>query len=261
MNTEVEQTNKTYLIVKALKENGDLHERFVNGKITMKEISEMYDVSYQHVANLIKEYNIGNLRVDREKAKEREKTFIQHDINNALPIDYIKPRYSMFSNIKSTMSLFNSINGRIANGELEVNLPMITMHKLLNVIILEVNIYKVIKANNEKPKTSRLRNSDIADKFNVSYTKIATISSHMKKSPNNILPNKDDALIKTVIRNLELVNRIKESSLEHEKAIEELANYYNLSEEMIKRIISCEPYAIGSDIEEYIEFYKKEHNK
>ena len=229
-----EKGNKTYQIVKALKEDGDLYDKYINREISMKEISEMYDVSYQHVVNIVKENNIGNLKEDKAKAKEREIVYIQQDINNALPIDYIKPRYSMFKHINNTMSLFNSLNGRITNGELNVEIPMMTMHKLMNVVILEVNIMKVLKEN---------------------------ISSYIKKAPSNLLPNKDDNLIKMVMRNLDIVSYISDENSNHEESIKNIAANYNISEEMVKRIISCEPYAIGADIDEYIRYYTEEYQK
>lgn len=256
-----EKGNKTYQIVKALKEDGDLYDKYINREISMKEISEMYDVSYQHVVNIVKENNIGNLKEDKAKAKEREIVYIQQDINNALPIDYIKPRYSMFNHINNTMSLFNSLNGRITNGELNIEIPMMTMHKLMNVVILEVNIMKVLKENNKKPKSERKRISDIAKRFNISYTKCATISSYIKKAPSNLLPNKDDKLIKRVMRNLDIVSYINDENSNHEESIKKIAANYNISEEMVKRIISCEPYAIGADIDEYIRYYTEEYQK
>src|SRR5699024_10561266 len=146
----------------------------------MKDISEMFGVSYQHVANIVKENNIGNPKVERQMIKDNEKVQVQNDINNGLPIDYFKENYTMFNPISTTMSMFNSLNTRIKNNEIKVEVPIITIHRL-NILVLEVNIMKFIDKNNKQSKGKKKRISDIAEIFGISYTKVAYISSYFKK--------------------------------------------------------------------------------
>lgn len=259
MSTNDEKLNKTYQIVKALKEDGELYQRYINRELSMKDISEMFGVSYQHVANIVKENNIGNPKVERQMIRDNEKVQVQKDINNGLPIDYFKENYTMFNPINTTMSMFNSLNTRIKNNEIKVEVPIITIHRL-NILVLEVNIMKYIDKNN-KSKGKKKRISDIAEIFGISYTKVAYISSYFKKDKKNLLPHKDDKLVKIVMRNLDLTKEIIESELNEAKAIEKAAKDYDIEESMIKRIIDCEPYIEGSDMETFIEINKKKSNE
>lgn len=259
MSSNDEKLNKTYQIVKALKEDGELYQRYINRELSMKDISEMFGVSYQHVANIVKENNIGNPKVERQMIRDNEKVQVQKDINNGLPIDYFKENYTMFNPINTTMSMFNSLNTRIKNNEIKVEVPIITIHRL-NILVLEVNIMKYIDKNN-KSKGKKKRISDIAEIFGISYTKVAYISSYFKKDKKNLLPHKDDKLVKIVMRNLDLTKEIIESELNEAKAIEKAAKDYDIEESMIKRIIDCEPYIEGSDMETFIEINKKKSNE
>lgn len=255
MSSNDEKLNKTYQLVKALKEDGELYQRYINRELSMKDISEMFGVSYQHVANIVKENNIGNPKVERQMIKDNEKVQVQNDINNGLPIDYFKENYTMFNPISTTMSMFNSLNTRIKNNEIKVEVPIITIHRL-NILVLEVNIMKFIDKNNKQSKGKKKRISDIAGIFGISYTKVAYISSYFKKDKKNLLPHKDDKLVKIVMRNLDLTKEIIESELNEEKAIEKAAKDYDMEETMIKRIVNCEPYIEGSDMEKFIEINK-----
>lgn len=260
MSSNDEKLNKTYQIVKALKEDGELYQRYINRELSMKDISEMFGVSYQHVANIVKENNIGNPKVERQMIRDNEKVQVQNDINNGLPIDYFKENYTMFNPINTTMSMFNSLNTRIKNNEIKVEVPIITIHRL-NILVLEVNIMKFIDKNNKQSKGKKKRISDIAEIFGISYTKVAYISSYFKKDKKNLLPHKDDKLVKIVMRNLDLTKEIIESELNEAKAIEKAAKDYDIEESMIKRIIDCEPYIEGSDMETFIEINKKKSNE
>lgn len=252
MSSNDEKLNKTYQLVKALKEDGELYQRYINRELSMKDISEMFGVSYQHVANIVKENNIGNPKVERQMIKDNEKVQVQNDINNGLPIDYFKENYTMFNPISTTMSMFNSLNTRIKNNEIKVEVPIITIHRL-NILVLEVNIMKFIDKNNKQSKGKKKRISDIAEIFGISYTKVAYISSYFKKDKKNLLPHKDDKLVKIVMRNLDLTKEVIESELNENKAIENAAKDYDMEESMIKRIVNCEPYIEGSDMEKFIE--------
>lgn len=260
MSSNDEKLNKTYQLVKALKEDGELYQRYINRELSMKDISEMFGVSYQHVANIVKENNIGNPKVERQMIKDNEKVQVQNDINNGLPIDYFKENYTMFNPISTTMSMFNSLNTRIKNNEIKVEVPIITIHRL-NILVLEVNIMKFIDKNNKQSKGKKKRISDIAEIFGVSYTKVAYISSYFKKDKKNLLPHKDDKLVKIVMRNLDLTKEIIESEQSEEKAIEKAAKDYDMEETMIKRIVNCEPYIEGSDMGKFIEINKNKSNE
>src|SRR5699024_5632197 len=126
----------------------------------------------------------------------------------------------------TTMSMFNSLNTRIKNNEIKVEVPIITIHRL-NILVLEVNIMKFIDKNNKQSKGKKKRISDIAEIFGISYTKVAYISSYFKKDKKNLLPHKDDKLVKIVMRNLDLTKEIIESELNEEKAIEKAAKDYD----------------------------------
>ncbi|PTE82257.1 hypothetical protein BUY85_00540 [Staphylococcus equorum] len=248
--------NKTYQLVKALKEDGELYTRYINRELSMKDISEMFGVSYQHVANIVKENNIGNPKVERQMIKDNEKIQVENDINNGLPIDYFKENYTMFNPIKTTMSMFNSLNTRIKNKEIKAKIPLITIHRL-NILVLEVNIMKFIKNNAKQSKGKKKRISDIAEIFGVSYTKVAYISSYFKKEKKNLLPNKDEKLVKIVMRNLDITKEVIQSDLGASEAIKKVAEDYDIEESMVSRIVECEPYIEGADIEEFIKINKE----
>ena len=230
------KVNKTYEIVKALQQDGELYDKYIKREISKQEIADMYGVTYQHVTNIVKENNIDN-------PKEKELQHIKNDINNALPIEYFKDDYSLFKNITTTMSMFKSLTSRIRTGELDTKLPLLTNYRIKDVLITEINILKEIEKNNDKPRGKKKRIIDIAKEFDVSYTKVATISSYHKKYyPNSLLPNKDDELVKVVMRNMDIVDKVTHSELEHSEAIENIVKEYDIPKEMVIRILSCEAY-------------------
>ena len=230
-----EKVNKTYEIVKALQQDGELYDKYIKREINKQEIADMYGVTYQHVTNIVKENNI-------DSPKEKELGHIKNDIDNALPIEFFKNDYALFKNIKTTMAMFNSLTSRIKLGELNTKLPLLTNYRLKDVLIVEINILKEIQKNSDRPREKKKRIIDIAKEFNVSYTKVATISSYHKKYTNNLLPNKDDELVKVVMRNMDIVDKITHSELEHSEAIKKIEKEYDISQEMIIRILSCEAY-------------------
>lgn len=54
------KVNKTYEIVKALQQDGELYDKYIKREISKQEIADMYGVTYQHVTNIVKENNIDN---------------------------------------------------------------------------------------------------------------------------------------------------------------------------------------------------------
>lgn len=233
--------SKTYEIVKDMKEDGELYNKYINREIQLKDISEMYGVTYEHLANVFKENNIGNPKADRRLRTESELLQVERDIDNGLPIDYFKSRYSMFNGLKTDMNLYNSLNNRIRNEEIQPTLPMITLHRL-DILVGEINILNIIQHNQKLKKGSKKTLSEIAKSLGVSYTKVAHVASFYKKHPKLLLPNKDTGLVKIAQRNLSISKQVNDSNLTREEAVKEAANKYNLDEVTIERIIECPHY-------------------
>lgn len=246
MSNSKSKFNKTYEIVRMMKENGELYQKYIDRKIKLKDISEMYGVTYEHLANVLKENNLGNPKVERRMRTESELLQVENDINNALPIDYFKSRYTMFNGISSTMYIFNSLNRRIVKfNEISPDIQMITMHRL-TILVNKIKILKSLLEYNISPRGRKKTLQEIAEEFDVSYTQVAYISSNYKKKPNTLLPDKDPELVKVIMRNLEISEDIKNSTLNHDNAIEDIAEKYNIDAAMVERIIGCKEYADNS---------------
>lgn len=241
--------NKTYYLVKALKSG--LYNKYLNGDIVLQDIADQFEVSFQHVAAVIKQNNIGNPSEEKRFHNMEERNLIKHDINNGLPIECFKSHYKLFENMTNTMNIFNTITRWGKTQKFKTDIPYITSVKLRKVI-LEVNIMKYLKCNNIMPKQNKKNLSDIANDFKVSYSKISLINSYINKGVNNLLPDKDDELIKVVFRNLNIVSEVVYSRMEPVEAIKEVANKYGIEVDMVKRITSCEPYIEGANINTFI---------
>lgn len=237
--------SKTYKIVKDMKEDGELYRKYIDREIKLKDISEMYGVTYEHLANVFKENDIGNPKLDRRLRTESELLQVENDINNALPIDYFKSRYTMFNGLTTTMNIYNSLNMRIRNEELHPILPMITLHRL-DILVGEIKVLNVIQENLKLPKSSRRTLKEMAESLKVSYTKVAHVASFYKKYPKELLPNKDTDLVKVAQRNIEIAELVHSSKLKREEAIKEVAKLYELDEITIERIIECPHYKVES---------------
>lgn len=241
--------NKTYYLVKAL--NSGLYNKYLNGDIVLQDIADEFDVSFQHVAAVIKQNNIGNPSKEKQSYNNEERNLIRHDINNGLPIECFKAHYKLFENITDTMNIFNTITRWVKTKKFKTEIPYITNTKLTK-LILEVNLMKFLKVNSVMPKDSKKNLNDIAKLFNVSYSKTSSINSYINKGVNNLLPDKNEDLIKVIIRNLAIVNEVMCSELDTVDAIKEASSIYNVEVDMVKRITSCEPYKNGSNINNYI---------
>lgn len=246
MSNSKSKFNKTYEIVRMMKENGELYQKYIDRKIKLKDISEMYGVTYEHLANVLKENNLGNPKVERRMRTESELLQVENDINNALPIDYFKSRYTMFNGISSTMYIFNSLNRRIVKfNEISPDIQMITRHRL-TILVNKIKILKSLLEYNISPRGRKKTLKEIAEEFDVSYTQVAYISSNYKKNPNTLLPDKDPELVKVIMRNLEISEDVKNSTVSHDNAIENIAEKYNIDAAMVERIIGCKEYADNS---------------
>lgn len=241
--------NKTYYLVKALKSG--LYNKYLNGDIVLQDIADQFEVSFQHVAAVIKQNNIGNPSEEKRFYNMEERNLIKHDINNGLPIECFKSHYKLFENMSSTMNIFNTITRWGKTQKFKTDIPYITSAKLKKVI-LEVNVMKCLKYNNIMPKQNKKNLTDVANDFNVSYSKISLINSYINKGANNLLPDKDNELIKIVVRNLNIVNEVTCSRLNTVEAIKEIADKYNIEVDMVKRITSCERYIEGANINTFI---------
>lgn len=245
-----EKFNKTYKIVKAL-ENG-LYQKYLDGDIVLQDIADEYGVSIQHIASIIKENNIGNPNKEKKFYRDEERKLIKRDIENGLPVDYFKPNYKLFENVSSPINAFNTISRWVKKDEFHTDIPYITLSRL-NKIILSVNIRKYVESNNHLPKSKKESIREIAERFNVIYTKVANIASHIKKDTNHLLPQKDDELARIVLRNLNIVEEINYSKSSYEKSIIKASKKFNVDKDIIESILSCEAYVKGANLEEYIE--------
>jgi len=153
------------------------------------------------------------------------------------------------------MNIFNTITRWVKTQKFETEIPYITSTKLRK-IILEVNIMKYLKNNNIMPKQSKKNLTDVANDFKVSYSKISLINSYINKGVNNLLPDKNDDLVKVVVRNLNVVNEVNYSRLNTVEAIKEASTRYNIEVDMVKRITSCSPYIEGANINTFIAMRK-----
>lgn len=245
-----EKFNKTYKIVKAL-ENG-LYQRYLDGDIVLQDIANEYGVSIQHIASIIKENDIGNPNKEKKIYRDEERKLIKRDIENGLPVDYFKPKYKLFGNVSSPINAFNTISRWVKKDEFHTDVPYITLSRLKK-IILSVNIRKYVESNNHLPKSKKESIRVIAERFNVTYTKVANIASHIKKDTNYLLPQKDDELAKIVLRNLNIVEEITYSKSSYDEAITKASKKFNVNRDIIERILDCEVYVKGANLEEYIE--------
>lgn len=241
--------NKTFQIVKSLK-NGE-YQRYLDGDIVLQDIADQFGVSVQHVAAIIKDNKIGEPSKQKKLYKEEEQVKVKDDIENGLPIDYFKNDYRIFNNLSGTMNVFNTITRWVKRDQIHLDIPYITESKLKK-LILYVNIMKYIKRNNNYPKQNKKRLSDIAEMFNVSFGVVGSIASYIKKGTNNLLPNKNEELVKIIIRNLDMVEDITYTKDEHEEAIKKASKKYGVDLEMVKRILVCEPYVEGANIDDFI---------
>lgn len=253
-------SNKTYNLVKELKSQKEIYESYISGEFSLADIGKRFDVSPQHVSNIIKKNNIGNPSEDRKSYKESEQQSIIKDVNNALPIEYIQPFYKTLKGITGSMNLFNSLTQKVRRNEMSFEIPFITL-KRLNVLILELNIRKYIQWNNGLPEDSKKRVSDIAEIFCVAYSKVGKINSHFNKNQDTLLPNKDNDLIKVVMRNLELVDDVINNSNDYEMAIKQAKVKYKLDIDTIEKVLACEPYVKGANLEEFIKITQQERNE
>ncbi|RYS03704.1 hypothetical protein, partial [Staphylococcus pseudintermedius] len=119
-----------------------------------------------------------------------------------------------------------------------------------------INIMKYLQINNNLPKSNRESLSKIAKNFNVSYTKVANISIHLKKESDTLLPQKDDRLSRVIFRNLNIIEEITYSKTNHEAAVEKVSKKYNVDKDVIERLLSCEAYAKGASLDEYLSSIK-----
>jgi len=245
--------NKTYYLVKAL--NSGMYNEYLNGDIVLQDIADKFEVSFQHVAAVIKQNNIGNPSKEKRFYNMEERNLIKHDVNNGLPIECFKSHYKLLENMTNTMNIFNTITRWVKTQKFETEIPYITSTKLRK-IILEVNIMKYLKNNNIMPKQSKKNLTDVANDFKVSYSKISLINSYINKGVNNLLPDKNDDLVKVVVRNLNVVNEVNYSRLNTVEAIKEASTRYNIEVDMVKRITSCSPYIEGANINTFIAMRK-----
>lgn len=241
--------NKTYYLVKAL--NNGLYKKYLDGDIVLQDIADEFNVSFQHVAAVIKENNIGNPSEEKRMYNDEERFLIKNDVENGLPIECIQHNYKIFENISDPMNVFNTMTRWVKAKQFNTEIPYITESKL-NKIILDINIMKVIKSNNMLPKKSKKLLNDIANDFNVRYSKVSNINSYIRKNVDNLLPNKDDELVKVIIRNLDITNDINISKEGYNIAASKAAKKYNVDVNVIKRIVECKSYIEGSNINEYI---------
>lgn len=246
----MDKPNKTFQIVQALRYGkSDLYERYINGDIVLQDIANEFNVSVQHVSNVILQNGIGNPKKDKRIFKDEEKAKIESDINNGLPIDEMKNIYKTFERINSTMSLFNSLSQKVRRGDLNTEIPFLT-EKKLHRAITDINIMKYVRVNKKKKQPETLK--DISFKFNEHYTVVANISSFCNKTDSNLLPKKNPDLLKIIIRNLDIVNYVTKSELTHEQAITEAEEKFDVDKRVIEKILACELYVKGADIDVFL---------
>lgn len=241
--------NKTFQIVTSL-QNG-LYKKYLNGDIVLQDIANQFNVSVQHVAAVIKDNNIGVPSKQKKMHREEAQHQVKQDIENGLPVEFLKDEYKIFEGLSGVMNVFNTITRWVRKEQITLTLPYITESKLKK-LILDINIMKFINKNKNYPKHSKMRLVDIADLFNVSFGVVGTISSYLNKGANHLLPNQNNELVKVIMRNLDMVEDITYSNLEHEEAIEAASKKYSVKISIIKKILLCEPYIEGANIEEYI---------
>ncbi|MDT1130418.1 hypothetical protein DLS44_11430 [Staphylococcus pseudintermedius] len=245
--------NKSFQIIRAL-ENG-LYKKYLEGDIVLQDIANDFNVTVQHVASIIKVNNIGNPNKEKSMYREEEKKLIKKDIENALPIECFKKNYKILDNLSSTVNITNTFSRWIEKDDFSTDIPYVTLSRL-NKIISSINIMKYLQINNNLPKSNRESLSKIAKKFNVSYTKVANISIHLKKESDTLLPQKDDRLSRVIFRNLNIIEEITYSKTNHEAAVEKVSKKYNVDKDVIERLLSCEAYAKGASLDEYLSSIK-----
>ncbi|WP_215392830.1 hypothetical protein [Staphylococcus aureus] len=246
--------NKSYQIIRAL-ENG-LYKKYLDGDIVLQDIANEFNVSVQHVASIIKVNNIGNPNKEKSIYKAREKNSIKRDIENGLPIEYFKPKYKIFDNLSSYISVANTFSRWTENDGFHTEIPYLTLSRL-NKIISNINIMKYLQINFNLPKSNRESLMKVSKRFDVSYTKVANIAKHLKKGSDSLLPQKDDKLSRIVYRNLNIVEEITYSK-NHEAAISKVSKKYGVDRDIVESILSCEVYVKGASLEVYLNSLQKD---
>lgn len=242
--------NKTYHLVKAL--NNGLYNDYLKGDIVLQDIADRFEVSFQHVSAVIKQNNIGHPSEEKRMYNDEERILIKKDIDNGIPIECFQTKYKLFENINDSMNVFNTITRWTKSNHFKTEIPYITVSKL-NKFILDVNIMKFLKINNMMPKNSKMRLTDIADNFEVSYSKVSNINSYLNKSVNNLLPDKNEDLVKVIIRNLEIVNYINFNNNKNADALHNASEKYFVDIYTIEQILDCESYQDGSNLYDYLD--------
>ncbi len=241
--------NKSYKIIRAL-ENG-LYKKYLDGEIVLQDIANEFNVTVQHVASIIKVNNIGNPNKEKSMYKAEEKKAIKREIENGLPIEYFKSKYKIFDNLSSYISVANTFSRWIENDGFHTDIPYLTLSRL-NKIISNINIMKYLQINFNLPKENKESLKQVSMRFNVSYTKVANIATHLKKESDRLLPQKDDRLTRIVFRNLNIVEEITYSKTDYEVAISKVAKKYGVDRDIVESILSCEAYIKGSSLDEYL---------
>lgn len=257
-----EKLNKKDRLIKALK--GGLYQQYIEGDLVLQDIADQFEVSVQYVASVIKNNEIGMPRKQRRLYKAAEQKKIQVDIENGLPIEYFEGDYKILKGLSGTINVFNTITRWRISEQISLNITHITAKKL-NKIILDVNIMKYIRKNNNSPKESKLRLVDIAELFRVSFGVVGNISRSINKGYLYSFSSKDTYLVKIVMRNLEIVKEVMDSDFEYEEAIIEASRYHGVDVPMVKRIINCNQYAKNADLDQYVQkrkdIVKKDNQK
>ncbi|HDJ2072648.1 TPA: hypothetical protein PPU89_002298 [Staphylococcus aureus] len=249
MTEKKQKFNKSFQIVKAL-ENG-LYKKYLNREIVLQDIANEFGVTAQHVASIIKVNNIGSMNKDKPMYKAEEQKLIKRDIENGLPIEYFKPNYKIFNHLSSTINIANTFLRWREKDGFNTDVSYVTLSKLSK-IIASLNIRKYLKINNNLPKSNRKSLTQIAKQFNVSYTKVANIATHLKNNTDTLIPSKDDKLVRVVSRNLNIVEEVTYSKTKHEIAIDKVSKKYKIESDVVESILSCEAYVQGASLEEYL---------
>ncbi|MBI5973902.1 LysM peptidoglycan-binding domain-containing protein [Staphylococcus caledonicus] len=242
--------NKSFQIVRAL-ENG-LYKKYLDGDIVLQDIANEFGVTVQHVASIVKVNNIGNPNKEKSIYKSEEQKAIKRDIDNGLPIEYFKSNYKVLEKLSSTINVSNTFLRWKEKDGFHTDVPYATLSRL-NKTIASINIRKYIEINNNLPKSNRESLTKIAKRFNVSYTKVANIATHLKKNTTNLIPSKDDKFSRIVYRNLNIVEEVTYSKTNHEEAIDKVSKKYKVDRDIIESILSCEAYVKGASLDEYLD--------